>query len=190
MLVTDPSIPDLAARAAAGIDGGANMVRIRPAGPWRDEHTELLRSLRRRGTPAVIICPADAPEEALAVADGVHLAEDALYPGEMPPGALVGRSTHGERVGDAERLDYAVFGTVFASATHPGGRAAGIDALKRACQALSPLPVLAIGGVTAVNAAECVRAGAAGAAAIRSVLLADDPAKAAADIIQAMREAI
>lgn len=43
----------------------------------------------------------------------------------------------------------------------------GLALLAEACRAAAPVPVFALGGVTADNAAECIRAGAAGIAAIR-----------------------
>ena len=58
------------------------------------------------------------------------------------------------------------FGTVFSSASKPEGhRAAGLDALRRACAATN-VPVQAIGGIDLTNAADVARAGAAGVAAI------------------------
>lgn len=43
----------------------------------------------------------------------------------------------------------------------------GLDLLRTACQLAGPVPVLALGGVTAANTAECLQAGAAGVAGIR-----------------------
>jgi thiamine-phosphate pyrophosphorylase len=43
----------------------------------------------------------------------------------------------------------------------------GLALLAEACRAAAPVPVFALGGVTADNAAECMRAGADGIAAIR-----------------------
>ncbi|MHB1744779.1 MAG: thiamine phosphate synthase [Acidobacteriaceae bacterium] len=49
----------------------------------------------------------------------------------------------------------------------------GLSLLQQACCAAAPVPVFALGGVTADNAADCLRAGAAGIAAIR--LLQEPP---------------
>jgi thiamine-phosphate pyrophosphorylase len=60
---------------------------------------------------------------------------------------------------------FAVFAPVFEKKDAPGARPAGLDALRQACRA--KIPVLALGGVTLQNAGSCLRAGAAGVAAIR-----------------------
>jgi thiamine-phosphate pyrophosphorylase len=80
---------------------------------------------------------------------------------------LLGRSVHdAEAAGDAGPVDYLYFGTVFPSASKPGlAGGAGVDALA-AMAAATPLPVIAIGGITAANAGACIEAGAAGVAAI------------------------
>jgi thiamine-phosphate pyrophosphorylase len=62
--------------------------------------------------------------------------------------------------------DYLLFGTVFRSAGKPDGHpVSGLDALRAVC-ARSPLPVIAIGGVTEARAADIAAAGAAGFAAV------------------------
>ena len=44
------------------------------------------------------------------------------------------------------------------------------------------VPILGIGGISVSNAAEVITAGADGIAVIRSILLADDPAKVTRDL--------
>ncbi len=81
---------------------------------------------------------------------------------------LVGRSVHSlESALRAERegADYVIFGPVWASPSHTGANAAGIEALARVARAVR-IPVLAIGGVTVDRIEECHAAGAAGYAAI------------------------
>jgi thiamine-phosphate pyrophosphorylase len=60
---------------------------------------------------------------------------------------------------------FAVFAPVFEKKDAPGITPTGLDALRQAC--LANIPVLALGGVTIQNAGSCLRAGAAGIAAIR-----------------------
>ena len=60
---------------------------------------------------------------------------------------------------------FAVFAPVFGKKDAPGTGSAGLDALRQACCA--KIPVLALGGVTLQNAESCLKAGAAGIAAIR-----------------------
>jgi thiamine-phosphate pyrophosphorylase len=63
------------------------------------------------------------------------------------------------------------------------GAPQGLHALERVCRAVA-VPVLAIGGMTAENAAACFRAGAAGIAAIRLFQQAPELATAALERIR------
>jgi thiamine-phosphate pyrophosphorylase len=65
----------------------------------------------------------------------------------------------------AAGADLALFAPVFEKKDAPNTRPTGLEALHQACQ--HQIPVLALGGVTLGNAADCLRAGAAGVAAIR-----------------------
>jgi thiamine-phosphate pyrophosphorylase len=112
-----------------------------------------------------------------AGADGVHLRSKDVSPEVVrkiwreahgPGEPVIAISCHCDaEVVAAEQAgaDFVVFGPVFEKKGPPEIRSTGLDALRETCN--HKVPVLALGGVTAQNAALCARAGAAGIAAIR-----------------------
>jgi thiamine-phosphate pyrophosphorylase len=90
--------------------------------------------------------------------------------GNAPAEFLIGVSCHSReeaRAAEDSGASYAFFGPVFDTpAKKKFGPPQGIARLGEACRAVR-IPVIAIGGVNEENATECVRAGAAGIAAIR-----------------------
>jgi len=118
----------------------------------------------------------DRADVAAAVgADGVHLTTSSLPPYDVRrtfgPEFLIGVSTHSfEEAGAAGRsgADFIVFGPVFDTLSkRQYGKPLGLGELRKVSSELAPFPVLALGGVTTSNAADCIQAGAAGIAAIR-----------------------
>lgn len=104
--------------------------------------------------------------------DGVHLpaaAAPAARVRALAPGLILGRSCHSAAAAAAaaaEGCDYCLLGPVYATPSKAGfGPPLGLDELARAARA--PIPVLALGGVNAANAAACLERGAAGLAGIR-----------------------
>ena len=87
----------------------------------------------------------------------------------MPAGFLIGVSCHSvDDVRNAERegADYALFGPVFPPLSKSSDlEPRGLNGLALAAEAVR-IPVLALGGVTKENTAECISAGAAGIAGI------------------------
>jgi thiamine-phosphate pyrophosphorylase len=121
---------------------------------------------------------------AIAVgADGVHLRSDDIpaievrnlwtqeLAGSSQPVTrrpLIGVSCHTQADvlrAESQGADFAVFAPVFEKNDCPGTQPTGLAALHEACQA--KIPMLALGGVSLDNADSCLKAGAAGIAAIR-----------------------
>jgi thiamine-phosphate pyrophosphorylase len=108
-----------------------------------------------------------------AGAAGAHLPTGSPPPRNWrsftPPGFLIGVSCHTideVRAAQDQGADYAVFGPVFPPRSKATGlEPRGIEGLAQAVDAVS-IPVLALGGITATNAEDCIQAGAAGIAAI------------------------
>jgi thiamine-phosphate diphosphorylase len=61
----------------------------------------------------------------------------------------------------------------------------GLERLAEICRTVD-LPVIGLGGIDALNAAEVIRAGTDGVAVIRAILAADDPGAAAARLVAAL----
>jgi thiamine-phosphate pyrophosphorylase len=109
-----------------------------------------------------------------AGADGVHLTtlslEAAVVRQAFGERLLIGSSTHS--VEEARRArdagaDFIVFGPVFESpAKKKYGPPVGLQALSGVARELAPFPVIALGGISIKNAAECLCAGASGIAGI------------------------
>jgi thiamine-phosphate pyrophosphorylase len=117
---------------------------------------------------------------ALAIGgDGVHLRSDDISPGEArklweecgagTPArepAVIAKSCHSVfevAAAATAGAGFAVFAPVFEKNRSPS--TAGLESLHEACK--QSIPVLALGGITLANAHACVKAGAAGIAAIR-----------------------
>jgi len=122
-------------------------------------------------------------------AAGVHLGGESIparyairwcRSGNAPADFLVGVSCHSidqARQAEADGASYVFFGPVFDTPSkRPFGPPQGIAKLAEACRAVQ-IPVIAIGGIQGENAAECLRAGAAGIAAIRMFQEASAPGK-------------
>lgn len=125
-----------------------------------------------------------------AGAAGVHLTagsiEASVIRRTFGDDFLIGVSTHSleeARAAREARADFAVFGPVFETASkHVYGEPLGLEKLEQVANAFPQFPVLALGGVTLDNATGCLRAGAAGVAAIRLMNDPDQLARVVAEI--------
>jgi thiazole tautomerase (transcriptional regulator TenI) len=165
----------LVQRVAAAAKAGVHLVQVRE----RDMEARDLARLVGRCVAAVHstrtrILVNDRLDVALtAGAHGVHLRGDSMATSRArslaPIGFLIGRSVH--TVTEAvtahvdEGVDYLLFGAVFATTSKPGQPPAGVQALADVVRA-TPVPVLAIGGITSETVSQLKGTGCAGFAAI------------------------
>jgi thiamine-phosphate pyrophosphorylase len=169
-------IPSIRGAISAGID----WIQIRE----KDLPTRSLLELAQKAvslsgkTTRILIN--DRLDVALASqAAGVHLGGESApvaevvrwcRAGHAPEGFLVGASCHQlteALAAERDGADYLFFGPVFTTPSKLAyGPPQGLERLADICGRVR-IPVLAIGGITMVNARDCIRAGAGGIAAIR-----------------------
>jgi thiamine-phosphate pyrophosphorylase len=170
------------------VKGGAAMVQLREKSASTRVFIEEARRIQK------ILAPYDVPliindrvDVARAIgADGVHIGqEDMPYPLArklLGPGAIIGLSVETpEQVEAAQDLDVAYLGVsaIFATPTKTNTRNHwGLDGLRKV-RSMSRHFLVAIGGITASNAAGVMQAGADSLAVVSAICSAPDPQKAA-----------
>ena len=166
--------------ARRAIDAGATVVQLRVKGST-EEIVERGRGFRRLGVTFVVNDDVDAAT-ALG-ADGVHLGQaDDGAERAWEAGLLLGRSATSLAEAMATDADYLGVGPVWETPSKPDAAPPiGLAVLAEICAAVD-VPVVAIGGIDAGNAASCIHAGAAGVAVVRAAI---DPA-----VRQAVDEAL
>jgi thiamine-phosphate pyrophosphorylase len=179
----------------AAISGGAGCIQLREKDLSDAELLSRARRLRElTAQHGVLLFINDRPDVArLARADGVHLGQDDLPVREARRigggNILVGKSTHTLEQFDAavaEEPDYLAVGPMFPSPTKPQEHIAGPQTLAEAAKT-TQIPLVAIGGITADNAAAIIQAGASCVCVCSAVLRADAPQAAARAILDAVR---
>jgi thiamine-phosphate pyrophosphorylase len=180
----------------AAIRGGATAVQLRDKQATTRELVELGRALlevtRPAGVPLIVN---DRIDVALAIdADGAHVGQDDM-PAPLARRLLGPDRVLGVSAGTVEEAlqaqrdgaDYVGTGDVYGTPTKAdAGVPIGIAGLAEVVRAVS-IPVVAIGGIQAENAAETVRAGAAGIAVVSAVIGAPDPEAAARQLVEITR---
>jgi thiamine-phosphate pyrophosphorylase len=156
--------------ARIAVAGGATVVQLRLKGVETREVVE--RGVPFRKLPATFVVNDDVKAAIALAADGVHLGQNDLGAElALAAGLMLGLSASTvEEAIEAEKRGaaYVGAGPVWATPSKTDAAPAiGLDGLARICSAVS-IPVVAIGSVDATNAADCIRAGAAGVAVIRA----------------------
>jgi thiamine-phosphate pyrophosphorylase len=155
------------AQAAAA---GATVVQLRIKGAPTAQVVEAGRALR--ALPVTFVVNDDVDAAVALEADGVHLGRsDGGAERALAAGLMLGLSASSvEEAVDAEARGAAYIGAGPVWATPSKVDAdppIGLGGLAAICRAVS-VPVVAIGGIDPSNAADCIRAGAAGVAVIRA----------------------
>jgi thiamine-phosphate pyrophosphorylase len=179
--------------AAAAFAAGCRWVSLREKDLPATEQTALLHELLHRAKPygARVTLHGDPALARDAKAQGVHLAAGSNAEAArqlLGKDALIGLSIHSAdeaRAVDPASVDYVIAGPVFATESKPGyGPALGTEGLAAIIKS-SPVPVIAIGGITAQTAPDCLAAGAAGIAIMGGVMRAADPGKEIENLLAA-----
>jgi thiamine-phosphate pyrophosphorylase len=200
-LVTDPVLVgtrSLTEVVSGAIRGGVRVVQYRD----KDASTRImvtvaaaLASLCRRTGAAFLVN--DRIDVALAVdADGVHVGQNdmpvAMARRLLGPDKLLGVSVHNEdelRRAELDGADHVSLSPIFATATKPDHqKPLGLDRVRSLARA-AQVPVIAIGGIHAGNAADVIRAGAQGICVVSAIIGAPDPEQAARELRRTVAEA-
>lgn len=190
--------------AAAAAAGGAGMIQVRDKQASTAELLQLTCAVAaavHRARPSARVVVDDRADVAFAArrlgaeVHGVHLGQDDLPVASaramLGPEAIIGLTTGTrETVRRAEELrgllDYVGAGPFRPTPTKDSGRTPlGVDGY-RDLVAETVLPVVAIGGITAQDVPSLARTGIAGVALVRELMDADDPERAAREIVSAL----
>jgi thiamine-phosphate pyrophosphorylase len=157
-----------------------------------EEARALLAVLQPKGIPLLIN---DRVDVALATkAQGVHVGWDDMPADEarrlLGPDAIIGlsiKTLEQAAAAPLDLLDYVAIGGVYATTSKDNTSApvgtGGLRAIATAIRARKVgFPICAIAGITAVNAADVIGAGADGVSVISALSLAPDPAQAAREL--------
>ena len=197
--VTDDVLPpeQILEVVRALLDAGVRLFQ------YRDKRSSDALRVETAGQLVELVRPAggllivnDRVDVALAAAaDGAHLGQDdlpidagrALVGPDRVLGASASYLSELEPA-RAAGADYLGFGAVFGTDTKPDAEYAGLGLLEEACR-LSPVPVVAIGGITIERAPEVIARGAAAVAVVSALFRAENPGRAARKLLENVRQA-
>lgn len=186
----------LLTQVEAALTGGVAAVQYRDKSDdvarRHEQASELVMLCRQFGVPLIV--NDDLRLADLCDADGVHLGRDDGSVREariiLGKGKIIGASCYQDlalaQAAQAAGADYAAFGSFFPSPTKPAAARADVTLLHEAARALR-LPIVAIGGITAANAATLLDAG-ADSLAVLSALFDTPDIRAAARALNQLFE--
>ena len=172
--------------AAALIEGGAGILQIRHKGHWGRDVFDAARAvarLCREGGARLVVN--DRADFAMLLEAGLHVGQDDLAPRDarmlVGPDAVLGFSSHNVDqlcAAGGEPVDYVAFGPVFPTGSKQNpDPVVGVAEVRR-CRGLVSRPLVAIGGITLLNAPDVWRAGADSVAVIAGMIPENPTARA------------
>ena len=192
-LVTDPELARgrrLSDVVGAAVRGGVTLVQLRDKHAGGRALLETARALKSVLDPlGVPLLVNDRVDVAHAAGVGCHVGQSDLPAAAaraiLGPDAILGVSLDDPeqaRAIDPAQVDYVAHGPFAATATKAdAGGAVGAEGLA-AARRLTGLPLIAIGGIDARNAAAAMRVGADGIAVVSAIIAAADPEAASREL--------
>ena len=180
--------------AQKAISGGAKAIQLRDKNHNKGEILSKARELKALCAQSdVLFIVNDYLDIAIASgADGLHLGQEDLPVSTarqlLPIDRIIGCSTKtiaAALQAQTDGADYVAVGSMYPTASKTDTHVVGLETLRQIREAIS-IPIVAIGGIDAKNAAEVMAAGADSIAVISAVLGAADVEKAARQIAQSM----
>jgi thiamine-phosphate pyrophosphorylase len=180
--------------AAAAFAAGCRWLSLREKDLPAAERQDLLQRLVVLGARwnACVGVHEDIVAATGAGAGAIHLPDGAALNGvraRLGADALLGISAHdvaGIERAAAAGVDYVTLSPIFATSSKPGyGPALGLDRLAQIAAHVA-VPIVALGGIDAASAPDCMAAGAAGVAVMGAVMAAADPARHVAALVAAL----
>jgi thiamine-phosphate pyrophosphorylase len=198
---------DLAEFADSALAGGVDIIQLRDKGSVGEQRFGPLEALDELAACEILADAARRHHALFAVNDRADIARaagaDVLHLGQrdlpsdvareiLPPGTVIGRSTHdAEQVTQAaaSTADYFCVGPCWPTPTKPGRAAPGLDLVRIAAGLATDKPWFAIGGIDAQRLPEVLHAGARRIVVVRAITAAEDPAAAARELTSALAAA-
>lgn len=189
-----PEFKQLIAQVSSAVAAGLDLIQLREKRLTTrvlfELATQAVELARESGTRLLVNDRADVA--AAAGADGVHLTTQSIDAATVRrlfgEDFLIGASAHSLAEAKAAKdtgADFIVFGPIFSTKSKEKyGPPVGLEALTRAARDLAPFPILALGGVDAASAPDCLRAGAKGIAGIG---LFQDPHRIS-EVVETLRQ--
>ena len=180
---------------AEALAGGCRWILVREKDLSQHDLVVLTGEIINLARPydAFVSVSSNVQATVAAQARGVHLpwGSDVQYARQtVGPMRWVGVSAHS--LAEAETAaragaDYITLSPIFATESKPNyGPALDLQGLRGVARALT-IPVIALAGITAENAADCLHAGAAGVAVMGTVMRAVDPFATVRQLVEALR---